>query len=99
MTYVPYLEDFARVRQAEAEERLAREESAPPRGSGEKLTVQFNMAAIAPYDDIGESQAKPGKQRKLTCHVMTCVTNLFSCKRRKWLKQHIQDLFDEVLYL
>ncbi len=56
------MQDFARVRRAEVEERLAREETAaPPSGSGEKHTVQFNMATIAPYDEAAGRQAKPGK--------------------------------------
>jgi hypothetical protein len=64
------LQDFARVRRAEVEERLAREEAAPPSGSGEKHTVQFNMATIAPYDEAAGRQAKPGKENMpLLCYV------------------------------
>ncbi len=59
---IAILQDFARVRRAEVEERLAREEAAPPSGSGEKHTVQFNMATIAPYDEAAGRQAKPGKE-------------------------------------
>ncbi len=64
-------QDFARVRRAEEEERLAREETAaPPSGSGEKHTVQFNMATIAPYDEAAGRQAKPGKENiPLLCYV------------------------------
>ncbi len=63
---IAILQDFARVRRAEVEERLAREETAaPPGGSGEKHTVQFNMATIAPYDEAAGRQAKPGKEYML----------------------------------
>ncbi len=59
------------MRRAEVEERLAREETAaPPGGSGEKHTVQFNMATIAPYDEAAGRQAKPGKENMpLLCYV------------------------------
>jgi hypothetical protein len=68
---IAILQDFARVRRAEVEERLAREEAAPPSGSGEKHTVQFNMATIAPYDEAAGRQAKPGKENMqlLSCYV------------------------------
>jgi hypothetical protein len=67
---IAILQDFARVRRAEVEERLAREEAAPPSGSGEKHTVQFNMATIAPYDEASGRQAKPGKENMpLLCDV------------------------------
>jgi hypothetical protein len=67
---IAILQDFARVRRAEVEERLAREETAaPPGGSGEKHTVQFNMATIAPYDEATGRQAKPGKDNMPLCDV------------------------------
>ncbi len=67
------------MRRAEVEERLAREEAAaPPGGSSEKHTVQFNMATIAPYDDAAGRQAKPGKENMLLLSYVDVKDNSFT---------------------